>query len=975
MARLHHFSSFRLDTAARVLRSGDLTIPLRRKTFDLLAYLVLHPGLAIPKSELKAAVWPDVRVSDGVIRSTLKELREALGDAGGETTHVETLHGVGVRFVATVTVHDGHDVERPEAAPMVGRAAQLRTLGNRLADAVAGQRRLVLLVGEPGIGKTTVVEEFMARARHRAGGPTIARGACAEERREEALGPLLDAFTALAGPGTGSVPTSVLRRSAPLWLPLLQPQLAIPDLAAAWTGTPHRMKREGVLLLEELARAHPALVVLEDMQWADDATLAIIEQVASRAEHVPLCVVLTCRSDDGPALRRLLKLRRTTVLRLGALGRDEQLEVLRSRFGPEVASRLHPTFERSAGGHPLLMRLVGDDFIERGVLRLGPGGWTLHAGEPGEDGPPAAVAVLVDRLLDHLSGEEIEVLEAGSLCGNEFETPLISGMLERECERVEATCRSAAARSGLVHYQGETAWPDGARGERFRFRHELYREHLRRRILPSRRARLHRLAGETLERGHGGRSSELAGTLAHHFEQSGDLARAVPQLEMAAINELQRCSHSTAAERIRVAIGHLSMLPENPDRRLHMARLSHLLADLRSSVAGYADPAIETMFRHARSLFEEAGEVRGQLRTSFGLCAHLVARGLYRDMGEVSSRILELTRKDCPQDRLDVDRDECHRLCQGCCPALRTQAFTYRSLYLLGAGGVDEATRLLESALETPIEQPMPVLVDIRTVALGTLAIALAAAGRLGDSRARRIEVLDHARRSGSAAPLVHALVCCAEAAWHERDLDALARLSDEVMELCALHGFPTHALGTRVLRFGLAQNAAEGTTTLYEIEEVLRERAALGERHHDSIGHTMLVESALRLDDVASASAAVNRARRFLHESGERWMECEVDRLDGRLQLAIGDDDSAERLFRSAAARAGSQGARLWELRAVIDLAVVLERRGRKVEARAHLNSAMKPFRFEPRSADVTEAMAMLKGTARQRRAGLRLA
>lgn len=974
MARLHHFGKFRLDTAARELRSGDRPIPLRRKTFDLLAYLVRHPGLAIPKAELKAAVWPEVLVSDGVIRSTLKELREALGDAAAGTVHIETLHGVGVRFVAAVTVHGDHSREEGNPAPMSGRAAELQTLANRLADAVAGQRRFVLVVGEPGIGKTTLVEEFTARAGHRAGGPTIARGACAEERRDEALAPLLDALTPIVGPGAGANATSALRRTAPLWLPLLQPHLAPPD-PAAWTGTPHRMNREGVLLFEELARDRPTLLVLEDLQWADDATLSILETLAARAEHLPLCVVLTCRSTDGPVLRRLLKLRRATILRLGALDEGEQFDVLRSRFGAGVASRLSTAFERSTGGHPLLMHLVAADLVERGVLHLDEDGWTLENNDARGDLPPAAVSELVERIVAHLSSDEVDVLEAGSLCGSEFDSSLVARMLERDSELVEATCRSAAQRSALVKHQGEMTWPCGETGERFVFRHDLYRGHLRQRILPTRRARLHRLAAEALERGYGGNSQEVAGTVAQHFEQAGDLARAVPYLEMAAMNEIQRCSHATAAEKIRIAIGYRDRSPQSPDQRLHVAWLSRLLADLRTSVAGYGDPAIEAAFRRAKHLYEEAGDQRGRLRTSFGLSGHLAARGLYREMGDVTSRVVELSENVCHQSGPRVDRDECQRLCHGDCPALRTQACTYRSIWLLSTGAVEEARRLLEAALEFPIEQPLPVLVDVRTLAQSTLVIALTACGRLGEARARRSETLDHARATGLVAPLLHALTCGAIAAVLERDFESRTRLTDEILALCEVHGYPSYSLGAKMLRLSLHSDAERATQAGYEVDEVLRERASLGERFHESLSLVGTVETALKLGDVAGAAATLGRVRRFAHDSGERWMDPEIERLDAELHLVMEDDETAERLYRSAAALAASRGAHLFELRATIGLARLLERDGRKPEARARLIEVLTPLRFEPRSADIEEAAAMLQAGTRKRTTGARVA
>src|SRR4029079_14620895 len=176
------FAGFTLDAEEGRLARGDETLALRRPPLAGPPYLALRPGRLVTKTELFAAIWSGVTVSEIVLAVCISELRKALDDSAKVPRFIETVHGRGYRFIGAIDDERAPDVAsivtRP-APPVVGRDAELARLGHHLDLALAGQRQIVLVTGDAGIGKTTVVEAFLSRLAVE--GPCwIARGQCVE---------------------------------------------------------------------------------------------------------------------------------------------------------------------------------------------------------------------------------------------------------------------------------------------------------------------------------------------------------------------------------------------------------------------------------------------------------------------------------------------------------------------------------------------------------------------------------------------------------------------------------------------------------------------------------------------------------------------------------------------------------------------------------------------------------------------------
>src|SRR5262249_26639711 len=225
----------------------------------VLHYLALHPGRLVTKEELRAAVWPGVAVSEIVLAVCVSELRKVLGDSAKTPRFIETVHGRGYRFIATVGSDAGRaaDPERSRAhLPVVGRDLELDRFERHLESALAGQRQIVFITGDPGIGKTTLVEAFLKRV----GAPGafwLARGQCVEQHGSgEPFMPLLEGLGRLCRQPAGEHLVPLLREHAPSWLLQLPGLISAPDREALQREhagvTRARMLREMVVGIEAL---------------------------------------------------------------------------------------------------------------------------------------------------------------------------------------------------------------------------------------------------------------------------------------------------------------------------------------------------------------------------------------------------------------------------------------------------------------------------------------------------------------------------------------------------------------------------------------------------------------------------------------------------------------------------------------------------------------------------------------------------
>jgi DNA-binding winged helix-turn-helix (wHTH) protein len=304
------FGPYWLDGASGQLWCQSQLVKLPPKATAVLWCLASQAGQVVAKATLLDTVWAETAVSEGVLAVCIRNLRRALGDEAKEPRYIETVHKRGYRFVApVVALPEPPPGARPAArlapslAPgLVGRVGELAQVQACLGQALRGQRQVVLISGEAGLGKTTVVDAFLATL---APDPPVwvAWGQClAHYGAGEAYLPVLDALGRLGrGPGHARL-LGLLRQYAPTWVGQLPALFSAADLEAVQRqvlgATRERMLREAAEVLEAVSAAQPLVLVLEDLHWSDHATLDLLSWLARRRGPARLLVLGTYRPGD-----------------------------------------------------------------------------------------------------------------------------------------------------------------------------------------------------------------------------------------------------------------------------------------------------------------------------------------------------------------------------------------------------------------------------------------------------------------------------------------------------------------------------------------------------------------------------------------------------------------------------------------------------------------------------------------------------
>jgi DNA-binding winged helix-turn-helix (wHTH) protein/tetratricopeptide (TPR) repeat protein len=551
---MRRFQSFRLDTANHCLWHGEDRADLTPKAFDVLRYLVEHAGRLVTPDQLLEALWPETYVNPEGLRRYIQEIRKVLKDRADSPIFIETLPKRGYQFVAPVieenTSHSP-DSHAETAKNIVGRETTLAELHRCLSKALRGQRQIVFVTGEPGIGKTTLVDEFQRRAAANVLSIRIARGQCVEGYGgKEPYYPMLEALGGMCRASTGESLVQTLAEQAPTWLvqfPAMVKSEHRDMLQREILGaTRERMLREIGDALEAITSENSLVLVFEDLHWSDHSTVDLLSALARRRTPAKLMIIGTYRPVDVIVSEHPLNaLKQDLVIHhlcreipLEPLGEGEVAEYLAAEsLGASLPEGLASLLYQQSEGNPLFMVAALDDMSERGLLSRNNESWQLGIAPKRSDlEVPKSLQQMIEVQIERLSTEEQRVLEVASLeCpgSSRFAVVLRAALTDLEPETFEEMCEGLSRRHHIVRLAAPEKLPDGSVTPCYEFVHALYREVCYRRIAPGRRAQMHRRLAEWIE-AHIGAVNEGAAWLASHFELGEDWLRAVKYLRQAA---------------------------------------------------------------------------------------------------------------------------------------------------------------------------------------------------------------------------------------------------------------------------------------------------------------------------------------------------------------------------------------------------------------------------------------------------------
>lgn len=932
------FPPFRLDVVEERLWRGPKQLAIRRKPFAILAHLVASPRRLVTYDELMKRVWGDVTVSESAIRTHLHELRQILGEG-----LIETVIGRGYRFTgtperATAAAATPAPVEPVRA--IVGRADELATLQAALAKAETGTRQLCFVIGDPGIGKTTLVDTFVESL----GNVAVATGQCIEQHgTAEAYMPVIQVFSQLRkAEDTAAETLATLLRHAPTFLaqmPHLVPDGQLDEVQRlARGGNETRVVRELFESIEAMAAQRTLVIVLEDIQWADLATLDLIGALGQRRERARLLLIATSRVAEAstpshPTNRTL----RPLVARNGAIQIDVEriaatdVTALLARrfpantFPPGLAIAL----DQMTAGIPLFVAAVVDDLVARAMVVERDGTWQL-ATSLAEIAAHRADSVrqLIDIQLDRLTTEEQRVLEAGSLFGIIVSTALIAAALEISVEAADDLCDSLAQRSLFLRRESPADWPDGL-DTRYAFTHGLVEEVCARRVLPARQVRSHRRIAERLEAAWGARADEVAVTLATHFRSAQLPARAVHYLIIAAERAQRRYATADALVLRRSA---LELVPRITDDTRDAYEL-RILAGMTPAVLRIHDEFV----RDPAATFGRRLELARKLGDPAPIAAALMDFAFYHTLNAnhfAAAAYLE---------QLDV------LLAGTTLPAdLVAHIESARAVDYMWRGRLREARALFERLAQEG-EAAIIAVGDRRILMRTYLSIACFASGAPDRALAEIQRCVALATEVGDPYTLGLALATNAAVHFMRRDplelVDATAARVLAIPETAPWHA-PATLLRTWVRSQTTPLDAAEADAMIVDFRRRLA-KFPLGA----STLTSRVIGALARSPRIAEARVLLEEMFEFPRSRGEELFAAEL--LTMRADLT--DDPAlAAPVYREATARARANGGKSFELRAALLLA---QRCGDTGE----LAAALAGFEDGAATRDQIEARALL--------------
>jgi tetratricopeptide (TPR) repeat protein len=522
-------------------------------------------------------------------------------------------------------------VALPVERPTVGRQAELAELRGAFESATAGRGLLLCVGGEPGIGKTTLVEEFLGTLE--AGQPAcrIARGRCSERLAgSEAYLPFLEALDSLLRGEGGEAIAQVMKVVAPTWYVPLVPLVADDSSLArvrdeARVASQERLKRELAAFLQEAARRQPLVLFLDDLHWADASTVDLLAYVGGKCAAMRLLLVLSYRPSDlllskHPFLHVKQELQGRGAcreVRLDFLSRSDIESYLAQEFPghdfpAEFAAGIHARTE----GNPLFMVDVLRYLRKRGVIAQEQGRWVLtHSVADIQQDLPESVRSMIERKIDQLSDADRRLLVAASVQGYEFDAAVVARALRLEAADVEERLEELERVHALVRRLGERELPDATLTLRYRFVHVLYQNALYSLLTPARKGSLSIGVAEALLVFHGEQSPSIASELALLFEAGRDFARAADSFVVAAQNAARVYANQEAVALLTRALAGAEKL-RGEGRQSRILAIASRRAPLNQTLARF-DAAIAD-HELAEKVAEETGNRTAQITA---LCA------------------------------------------------------------------------------------------------------------------------------------------------------------------------------------------------------------------------------------------------------------------------------------------------------------------------------------------------------------------
>jgi predicted ATPase len=840
--------------------------------------------------------------------------------------------------------------------PLVGRQEEVRLLSERWQRAQNGHGQVVLLRGEPGIGKSRlihVLKEQAAAAAH-----TILECRCSPFHRHSALYPVIDLCQRVLGVQSGRRPEDNLQilevalsrygLTLEASVPLLATLLSLPLPAGRYA--PRSLSPQGhkqltlallLRLISEMTRTQPVCLVVEDVHWVDPSTLELLTMLAERAATMRLFLLVTCRPafqvpwETGPAIiaRTLSRLAPQDVARM--------LTLLTG--GKALPSAISEQLLAKTDGIPLFIEELTKMVLESGLLHEHDDGYELAAPLP----PLAIPATLHDSLMARLdrlpTGKSIAQL--GATVGRAFSYTLLRAVANVD----ETTLRQALehlVNAGLLYVTGTA--PECT----YIFKHTLIQETAYQTLLKGTRQQYHQRIAEVLVEQFPDLAQQQPEVVAYHYTTAELAAQAIPYWQQAGVRAAARSACAEAIAHLKQGLALVQSLAATPEHLQQELDLQTVLGPTLMAVQSPVAPEVEQTYARARVLCQRVGITPKLVWALEGLWAYYLVRGKFDTAGELGEQLLDLAQ----------------HLHSPVAFAVAHQALGLTRFYL---GELLQAATHLEAGVAYYALQPRrsQAVRGIHDPGVMCHAFAGLAAGLLGypDQALLRIETTLQLAQE-LAHPYSLAFAHCAAAVVHQyrREARETAAQAEAAIAVAREQGFPLWAAMGTVLRGWALTFQGQIDAGIADMRQGIAIWGATGAANVVPYYHALLAEAYGEAGEVKEALQVLEEACVLMQSTGERWWEAEILRLQGvfLLQQPRHDVKAVDACFRQAMQTARHQGAQLWQLRTALSWSALCARHATSTEVYRSLRDAYAWFTEGHDLMDLQQAREQL-GTA----------
>ncbi|MES5482385.1 adenylate/guanylate cyclase domain-containing protein [Bradyrhizobium sp. INPA03-11B] len=832
---------------------------------------------------------------------------------------------------------------------LIGRQEELGLLLGRWSKAKAGQGQVVLLSGEPGIGKsrlTAAVIERLASEPH-----TRLRYFCSPQHTDSALYPIISQMERAAGfahedPMQARLDKldALLARSftSPQDAALLAEMLSLANdgrYPSLKLTAPQRRQNTFEALtaqLDALSKASPVLMIFEDVHWIDPTSLEAVSRTIDRLKNLRVLLIITYRPEFDPPWTEKPYI---AVVHLNRLGQDESKAIVDRVSGDALlpAGIRQDIIERT-DGIPLFV-----EEMTKAVLEAGEQGAERTAASilsPSVAVPPSLHASLMARL-DRLGSLAKEVAQVGAAIGREFSYELLLSVAQRNSAELNGALDQLVS-AELIFRRGLP--PDAE----YTFKHALVQDAAYSTLLRAPRQELHARIARVLEQlspEHGSIDPEL---LAHHFTKAGQAEIAISYWLKAGRRAAERSADEEAVRHLGRGREMLMTLPDSTQKDRQELDFQLALGTPLAAQHGYGNPLVGAARDRAIALCEKLGDTQRLLPSLYGQYAYCIASGRIAKALEYSERCQALAAHT--GDRL-----------------ARLIAHRAMGVSLLEIGGFEAARAQLEEILaidKDEMDQSLSVLyvTDPHASGFAYLALSLWVLGYPDQAIAARQKAIKHALDANHAN--TSGVVSIYAGAQLSALLGKMEDVKSYVEDLNARLGsrVPHWAISCgQILRgwaIGYAEQLEDGITLMKQGIHAAEQQV----RFHSPHYHSLLAILQARAGDMQDSLSAIRRAKELIVETGEYLWHADVLRIEGELRLLFGASaKEAEASFTQALEVARKQRAKSFELRAAMSMARLWRDQGKRDKARELLAPAYSWFTEGVDTLDLKQAQALL--------------